>query len=243
MRKVALLATAVVLCLAVVTAAFGISGTQEIEVKVTPPTAKKKKAGAKATPIKLFVETRTAPAADDPAFATKEAVIHFDKGLVFAPASWPSCKQSQVQQDETKCPAASKVGSGSAEGEALGQKEALTVTAFDGPGSNKFELHVVGSTPLQIDSVIEATLKPDSGDFGRKLVVPIPENLQQPLTGVFATLKRFTTTVNKTYKKKGYVSLKPGGCPSSKKLSFKGDFSYTDGTSKSAMDTVACTTK
>ena len=40
---------------------------------------------------------------------------------------------------------------------------------------------MTGSKPLKIDSVIVGKLDPDSGAFGRKLVVTIPANLQQPL--------------------------------------------------------------
>jgi hypothetical protein len=239
MRKIALFA-AVGLTSVAVGSAVAADVEQGIQIKVTPNT--KPKPGAAAKRIKLFVETTTKKNNKDEKLATSMAVIHFDKNVVFANSKYPSCSIDQVKQDETACKKGSKVGSGSATGEALGMTENLKVTAFDGPGTNKFFLHVVGRQnidgPLEIDAVLDASLKSDTGKFGKKLVVPIPKNLQQPLTGVFATLTRFTTTVDAASGGQPYVALK--GCPKTKKLSFKGDFTFTDGDKKNATDTVAC---
>jgi hypothetical protein len=237
MRKVALLVTAVaVACFGVVGVSSAINGKAGLKMKVTPS-----KKGTKAKPanIKLFTDVITTPAADDQPFATKTTVVHFDKNLVFNGSKLKQCPQATVQADQTKCPSGSKVGTGKATGNALGQTENLTVTAYNGPGGNKIELHVVGSAPLVIDSVIEGVLKSDTGKFGKKLVVKIPENLQQPLTGVFATLTDFQVTVKATSASKvPFIGLK--GCPSNKKLNFKSDLTYTDGTKKSATTTTNC---
>ena len=88
-----------------------------------------------------------------------------------------------------------------------------------------------------VDSVIAATLTRGSGDYGVKLVVPIPANLVQPLAGITATLLNFSTSVGGTAKGVPYVGLK--GC-SGGKLKFKGTFLYTDNTSKTVTDTAAC---
>ena len=68
-------------------------------------------------------------------------------------------------------------------GVALGLTENLTVTAYNGPAGNKLELHVDGSSPLVIHSVIEGKLQGRHGPSRQKLVVTIPETLQQPLPG------------------------------------------------------------
>ena len=88
-----------------------------------------------------------------------------------------------------------------------------------------------------IDEADVGQLKPDSGKFGRKLVVAIPSNLQQPLAGVFATLTSFVTKVGGSAKGTPYVALK--GC-SGGKLQFKGDFVFTDGSKQSATSRPAC---
>jgi hypothetical protein len=173
----------------------------------------------------------------DPSFATRSAVIHFDKGLVFNSAKFPSCTEAQVLSGAPAC-AKAKVGGGKAAGLAVGQREDLTVTAYNGPGGKAVLLHVTGSKPLKIDSVIVGKLVPDSGAFGRKLVVTIPANLQQPLSGLYATLTSFLTTVGGSSKGTPYVALK--GC-SGGQLKFKGDFVFTDGSKHSPTSTAACT--
>ena len=192
--------------------------------------------------------TTTAPGAGSPAgtFATQKATIFFDKNLVFNGKAFKECKPSNksapVGSDvKAKC-ASAKVGAGKAAGQAtVGGQENLTVTAYNGAakanGDRWFYLHVEGSTPLVVDSVIAATLTRGSGDYGVKLVVPIPANLVQPLAGITATLLNFSTSVGGTAKGVPYVGLK--GC-SGGKLKFKGTFLYTDNTSKTVTDTAAC---
>ena len=236
MRKLVLLAAlAAAAVVGIVGVAQAVDAQHKLVVKTTPT-----KAGTKAKPAntKLFVDIITIPAPNDPPFATSDTVVHFDKNLVFNGSKLKNCTQATVQGDETKCPSGSKVGTGKATGNALGQTENLTVTAFNGPGGNKIELHVVGSAPLVIDSVIEGTLSNDTGLYGKKLSVTVPDNLQQPLTGVFATLTDFQVSVKGTgSKKKPFVGLK--GC-TAKKLNFKADLTYTDGTSQSATTTAPC---
>ncbi len=244
MRKLLLGAVVALLAaLGVAGVATAIDGTQGLDVKL-----KQNKAGTKSKPKSvgsLKVTTTTAPGPGSPSgsFAVTKAVISFDKNLTFTPSAFKPCKvdlsqASGIATIDSKCKS-SKVGSGSAKGEALGQVENLTVKAYNGPktGSNyKFYLHVTGSTPLAIDDVINATLKRASGDYGYKLDVPIPDGLQKP-SGVLATLTEFITTVSGTANGKPYVGLT--GC-SGGKLKFKGVFTYTDGTSKTATDTAAC---
>jgi hypothetical protein len=233
MKKVVLLVATVVAALALGSVAYAINGEQGISVKLNPSKAGTKKKG-KNSSIDVLVTTK--PAADDQPFATKQAVIHFDKALRFNTKMFKTCDQATAQQGASACPAASKVGSGSAAATALGQVENLTIVAFNG-GNNKLELLVQGDSPLQINSVIEATLKKDTGKYGYKLIVPIPDNLQQPITGVFATLTKFETKVKATAKGKGYVEsiACKGG-----KWNFGGDFTFTDGTTKKVTSTQKC---
>jgi hypothetical protein len=237
MRKLLLAAVAAtVAALVVVGVASAIQGTQGIKV-----TAVAKVAGTKQKPRsmgKFVVTTTTTPAPGEPPFATSLAVISFDKNIVFGGSKFKSCNDATGSTIDATCKSA-KVGGGAAKGVALGQVENLKVTAYNGPKGNSIYLHVKGTTPLQIDSVIVGTLKNASGKYGKKLNVPIPSNLQQPLAGVFATLTTFSTSVGGTSKGVPYVGLK--GCPSNKKLNFKGDFTYTDGTKKTATTTLPCT--
>jgi hypothetical protein len=247
MHKLMLVAVAtVVAALAVVGVASAVDATQAIDVKVT-----NNKAGTKAKPKslgKLNVVTTTAPGPGSPAgtFATNKATIFFDKNIVFNGKAFKECKPSNPSAPagadvKSKC-ASAKIGAGKAAAQAtVGGQENLTVTAYNGaPTANAanrwFYLHVEGSSPLVINSVIAATLKRATGDYGYKLEVPIPANLIQPLAGITATLLNFSTSVGGTAKGVPYVGLK--GC-SGGKLKFKGTFVYTDGTSKTATDTAA----
>lgn len=234
MRKVAVLAVMAAVPVAAVSIAQAATVDQTINVSVSPSKAGTKK---KPVPVKLKVDIKTKKKVASEEFATKTATIFFDKNLVFNPKSFPTCTAATVQSNEAGCAKGSKVGSGSATGEALGQVQNLKVSAFNGPGST-LNLHVTGSTPLAIDSVIVGKLQKASGIYGTKLAVTIPDNLQQPLPGVFATLTSFVTTINKQSRKgKPYVGL--AGC-TKKKLNFKGDFVFTDNTKVTAKDTVAC---
>ena len=234
MRKLGLLAAVAAVAVGITGVAQAVDAEHKLVVKTTPT-----KAGTKTKPanMKLFTDLITIPAPNDPAFATKTAVVSFDKNMVFNTKAVKSCSKTQVQSDETKCPKGSKVGTGKATGSALGQTENLTVTAFNG-GGTKLELHVKGNAPLVIDSVIEGKLATASGKFGKKLNVAVPENLQQPLTGVFATLTDFQVTVKGGTSAKPFIGLK--GCPSNKKLNFKSELTYTDGTKKTATTTTNC---
>jgi hypothetical protein len=237
LRKTMALALAGALILSLTTAglAHAVNSKQSVSVKLAHS-----KAGTAAKPKSvgaLTVDMNVALDPSDPSFATRSAVIHFDKGLVFNSAKFPSCTEAQVRSGAAAC-AKARIGSGKAAGVAVGQRQDLTVTAFNGPGGKAVLLHVTGSKPLKIDSVIVGKLAADSGAFGRKLVVAIPANLQQPLTGLYATLTSFMTSVGGTSKGTPYVALK--GC-SGGKLNVKGDFVFTDGSKQSPTSTTACT--
>jgi hypothetical protein len=235
MRKLTLTAAAAVTAIGAVGVAQAVTPTTAIKASVSPT-----KKGTKKKPknVKLNVELITQPAPGDPAFATRSTVVHFDKNIKFDGKHLKSCSQSQVQTDETKCPKGSRVGSGTATGSALGLTENLTVTAYNGPGGTKIELLVDGQTPLQIHQVIEGKLQSDSGKYGKKLVVAIPEALQQPAPGAYATLTDFKTSVKGTgSKKRPFVGL--AGC-TKKKLNYESDFVFTDGTTSTATATSKC---
>ena|SRR5690349_12066338 len=234
------LAIAVTGALALAGIGAGISSAVDpaitISAKVSPTkhgTKKKPKA------TQLVVKLATTPGPNDAPFAASDTVVHLAKELSFNGKALKTCSSSQVQSDDTKCPKGSKVGKGVAAGTALGLTENLTVTAYNGPGGNKLELLVDGSTPLAIHAVIEGVLSKDSAPYGNKLSVHVPDGLQQPAPGAYATLVQFDTTINKVLgsKKRPYVGI--NSCKT-KKMAFGVDYKYTDGTTKSTTTTAAC---
>jgi hypothetical protein len=239
MRKVALIcAAAVVGALGITAVASAIQGSQTVSVKLLS-----NRAGTKAKPRSvgaLTVQTNTTPLPGEPPFATKQAVIHFDKNLVFGASKFASCAKTVVQANPSNCPAGSKIGTGSAIARlSTGGQVVPRITAYNGPrnaaGNSKLFLLVKEPT-FNVNAVLDGTLKPDTGKYGRKLDVLIPPNLQN-VAGIIITLTQFTTRVAGTAKGTPYVGLK--GC-SGGKLSFKGDFFYTDNTNKSALNTANC---
>jgi len=109
------------------------------------------------------------------------------------------------------------------------------VTAYNGPGAS-FWLRVV-EPQLSIDSILQGTLGNDSGRYGKKLMVLIPANLQQPLPGMYATLTNMTVSINKVAKGASYAALK--GCAGGT-LQFGSDLTFTDGSTLSAPATAKC---
>ena len=161
--------------------------------------------------------TTTTPGAGSPAgtFATKKATIFFDKNLVFNAKAFKECKPSNKS-----APVGSDVKAKCAERQDRRRQGRRPGHGRRTGGPDRHRLQrrgqgqrpTAGSTctsrapsPLKVDSVIAATLKKASGDYGVKLVVPIPPNLVQPLTGVTATLLNFSTSVGGTSKGVPYV--------------------------------------
>jgi hypothetical protein len=238
MKKLAIMVTG---ALALGGVAAGVSSAVDpditISATVTPSTHGTSKKPKK---TKLVVKLKTTPKAGEPAFAASDTIVHLGKELKFNGKALKQCSAAKVQADDTKCPKGSKVGKGVAAGVALGATENLTVTAYNGPGGNKLELLVDGSTPLPIHEVIEGVLQKDTGLYGNKLVVKIPDHLQQPAPGAYATLEEFDTTINAvTGKKKApYVGI--ASCKT-KSIAFAVDYIYQpDGSQKSATTTAPC---
>jgi len=241
MRRIALLAlVAFAAALIPASSAFAINSTQKFAASVSPAKAgTKKKPTGVTLKVRPYFDDITADAAAP--FATQFANVFFDKNLVFNGKSFPSCANLKVLNSASSCPSGAKVGKGTAAGSALGAVENLTVTIYNGPGGNKVELLVDGSSPLAIHSVIEGTLSKQTGQYGWLLKVPVPADLQQPAPSVFATLTNFDTTISASVKKKGkkipYVGLT--GC-TNKKLNFGYTGQYTDSTSQTVGITQAC---
>jgi hypothetical protein len=205
------------------------------------------KHGTKKKPkkTKLVVTLTTTPVAGETPFAASRTVVHLPKELVFNGKAFKSCSKQQAFDDDSKCPAKSRVGSGSAVGtsRALGVTENLSVKVFNGPGGNKLELLLQSApgSPVDIHAVLEGLLQKDSGKYGKKLIVDIPQDLQTPAPNTYATLEYFKTTINAVTgtHKKPYVGI--ASCKT-KSMAFGVDYTYQpDGTTKSTTTTAKCT--
>jgi hypothetical protein len=247
MRKVALLTAVTAMSFGAVQVAQAVDVNQGLSVKVTG------KKGTKTKPknVKLTVVTTTN--AKDPAldgtYGTTKAVIHFDKNLKFnaldKKLKWPTCTEAVVNAtpNESGCAKGSKVSvdTGSAAkaqgGTGAGAIKANpAIRAYNG-GNGTFILKLV-SPPGEFDATgtIVAKVSKDTGKYGYKLTVPIPEKYYNQF-GIKITLQRFATVVAGSYKTKSYVQSI--GCTGGK-YNFGGDFTFTDGTKASVKTTAKC---
>jgi hypothetical protein len=243
MKKLAIAVTGV-LALGGVGAAVSSAVNPDITIQASvSPT----KHGTKKKPkkTKLQVNLSTTPVAGESPFAASRTVVHLPKELVFNGKAFKTCSKQKVFENNTSCPAKSRVGKGSAVGtsRALGVTENLTVKAFNGPGGNKLELLIdsVPGSAVAIHAVLEGVLSSDSAPYGKKLTVDIPQDLQTPAPGTYATLESFKTTINAITgtKKRPYVGI--ASCKTGS-MAFKVDYTYQpDGTTKSTSTTAKCT--
>jgi hypothetical protein len=245
MRKVALLcATAVVGALGASAVANAATGPQSVDVRLT-----NNRAGTASEPRsvgRLTVTTGTPITPGEAPWAATRAVIHFDRNIVFNPRNFGTCSVNQIRQDATRCPSSSRVGTGSAaatvfSGPAATANVTPRVTAYNGPrtasGNPRIFLLVV-EPQFNVRDVMTGTLKPDTGRYARKLDVAIPTKLQNAgLPGITISLTRFQTSVGGTRRGTPFVALR--GC-SGGKLNYKGDFTFTDGTTLSDTSTATC---
>jgi hypothetical protein len=219
--------------------------TQSIEAAVAPKGLYKKTA----SPASLFVDVKTGATAGIPSPAVHD-VIDFDQNLALATKGLPTCNASQLQNTSTeaaeKACGTAKIGSGSATTLLpLGTlyTEPTKVTAFNGVpqgGKPVVLLHAYGTSPLQTTLVLVGTVSTYGKEgYGPRLDVTVP-----PIAGGVGVITDFNVKIQKTWtykgKKTSFVSAK---CPASKKLKYRGAFTYKDGTTITATHTQACTPK
>jgi hypothetical protein len=239
MRKVAvLMAVLGTAVFSIVGVAYAVEKTQYLETKTTG------KKGTKAKPRAIKLRVNLGVSANVPVengtFATSQATISLDKNLKFNNTKFPFCTEQTVLTNEARCPAASKVGTGTVSavaGPAGNIKVAPTVTAYNARGGKLLlKLTKAPGDPVDSTGVIIGTLKNATGKFGKKLDVPIPAKYQQQL-GLFITLQKFDVTINKTYRKVPFVVST--GCTGGK-YNFAGSYAYTDATTFQNTATSKC---
>jgi hypothetical protein len=219
--------------------------TQSLEATVTPKGLYKKVS----SPAALSVDVKTGATAGTPSPAVHD-VIDFDQNLSLVTKGLPTCNAAVLQNTSTeKAEAAcdkAKIGTGSATTLLpLGTlyTEPTKVTAFNGVpqgGKPTVLLHAYGTSPLQTTLVLVGTIS-DLGKegFGPRLDVTIP-----PLAGGSGVITDFNVKIDKTWTYKGKkVSFVNAKCPASRKLSYRGAFSFADGTTIEATHQQPCTPK
>jgi hypothetical protein len=221
--------------------------TQSIEASVSPAGLYKKTP----SPATLNVEVKTG--ATSPGAIPSPPVhdiIDFDQNLSLATKGLPTCNAALLQNTSTeaaeKACGKAKIGSGTSIALLpLGSlyTEPTTVTAFNGVpqgGKPVVLLHAYGTSPVQTTLVLVGTVSNLGKEgYGPRLDVIVP-----PLAGGVGVITDFKVKIQRSWtykgKKMSFVSAK---CPASKKLKYRGAFTYKDGTTIEAGTTQTCTPK
>jgi hypothetical protein len=222
--------------------------TQSMEAAVSPKVLYKKTS----KPVTLNVEvvtgsTTSTTGAPSPAV---HDVIDFDQNLSLATKGLPTCNSSLIQSTSTeqaeKVCGKAKIGSGTAITLlplSVLYTEPTVVTAFNGVpqgGKPVVLLHAYGTSPVQTTIVLTGVVSNYNKEgYGPRLDVTIP-----PIAGGFGAITDFKVKINKTWTYKGKkMSFTNAKCPASKKLKYRGAYTYKDGTTINASSTQSCTPK
>lgn len=222
--------------------------TQSMEATISPKALFKKTS----SPGSLFVDvtTGTTGSANGAPSPAVHDIIDFDQNLALATKGLPTCNASKLQNTSTEVAERACAGAIIGKGEAttllpLGTlyTEPTKVTAFNGVpqgGKPVVLLHAYGTSPVQTTLVLVGVVSNYGKEgYGPRLDVTIP-----PIAGGSGAITDFKVTINKSWTYKGKkMSFVNAKCPASKKLKYRGAFTYADGVTITATHTQPCTPK
>jgi hypothetical protein len=223
--------------------------TQSMEATVSPKSLYKKTFSPGTLGVEVITGTTTA-ANGVPSPAVHD-VIDFDQNLTLKTKGLPTCTSAKLQNTTTEAAeracGSAIIGKGSATTliPTASQvfTEPTTVTAFNGApqgGKPVVLLHAYGVMPIQTTLVLVGVVSNlNKEGYGPRLDVTIP-----PIAGGNGAITDFKVKINKSWtykgKKTSFVNAK---CPASKKLKYRGAYTYADGTTINAASTSTCTPK
>jgi hypothetical protein len=222
--------------------------TQSMEATIGPKALYPKTS----SPGSLFVDVKTGttnPASPAPSPAVHD-IIDFDQNLALASKGLPTCSAAKLQNQSTENAEKACPGAIIGKGEAttllpLGTlyTEPTKVVAFNGVpqgGKPVVLLHAYGTSPVQTTLVLVGVVSNYNKEgYGPRLDVTIP-----PIAGGSGAITDFKVTIKKSWTYKGQkMSFINAKCPTSKKLKYRGAFTYKDGTTITATHTQTCTSK
>ena len=223
--------------------------TQSLAASISPPGLFPKTASP--ATLSVEVKTGTTTAANGVPSPAVHDVIDFDQNLSLTTKGLATCTAGQLQNTSTEAAEAAcgkaKIGTGSAVTLLPTSSQVFTepakVTAFNGApqgGKPTVLLHAYGTTPLQTTLVLVGTVT----SFGKEGYGPRLDVIVPSIAGGSGSITDFKVKIHKTWtyqgKKLSFVNAK---CPNSKKLKYRGSFSYADGTTIEASNSQTCTPK
>lgn len=203
-------------------AAVGIAQAQEegpgaaADITLSPKKAGTKK---KPKPVKVTLKLEN----EDSTQTADSIKVFMGKNIKSSTKGLKKCSATKLEAEgKGACPAASKIGTGSA--------DAIAGVNTGAPASLKFNItaFVIGNQQLgfyleqqggDIKVLSKGRLKKASGQYGGVLDIEIPQLAREFPQGTFNGLVGLETSL---YKKKGKNSLfKINGCPSNRQVPFK----------------------
>ncbi|MFT4035346.1 MAG: hypothetical protein QM679_07195 [Patulibacter sp.] len=235
MKKLTLISTAALAAAIVAAPAAQAAPEQSLTVKLTKTKASKKNP----TTVGITVDTGTLTQnADGSKNTITSAKIDLPKGILLNYKYFPTCSDATTCADSAP---KSQVGTGTAAARVDGVDYVAQgkLTAFIGTGAQLF-IRTQFSAPAVIDEPLIGKVTTKSGAYSFGFTVP--ETLQMPLTDAYQQIDSFklnfgAKTIKKGSKKIGLVQLKT--C-TNKEYVFKGTFTFRDGSTTTAEDTITC---
>ena len=213
MRKYLIAALAAVLSIAVAAVAVGQDTDATMTANVSPA-----KAGTKKKPrtarVKVFIKNNV------PDTTASKIEIFFPKNAKLSTKGLKFCKQATLNaKGKSSCPAKSKAGVGVSNAVVGPQHAPLQFNVTNFVGGKNLVLFYIEQKGGTVRKALPGKIGPArDAKYGQKITITIPEDLQQPATGVYSALTDITASL---YNKNGKHSLiKVNGCPASKKHRF-----------------------
>jgi len=200
--------------------------------------------------LDLTLDTRFATdvAGELPATIAK-AVIYFPHGPRVNGALFPSCDPRRLQRFRgapIACPRGSRLGGGVALGTSpqfSGVIEHLKVDLYNGRGGRSIVFWLHGENPVLIAGMIVAPFAAlHGGRWGYRLTLPVPQDLQEIASGIFASLLDFKVTTGASVVRNGhrYGFIEALACPPGALVPVRGVFSFRGGGGVSTDSYIAC---
>lgn len=202
-------------------------------------------------PVTLKFRTKlNSPAGTIPA-TVDTATVWFPHGAVANGAIFPSCNARKLEllKGERKgiCDNGSLVGHLETLGFYANLKEPIHADIYNANKGKNVLFYFFGDNPVIIRQAVLAKLVklPDTNLYGYKLSLKLPETLQDPVPGTWASFRDLRATTGATRKIKGKKRgfIEAFYCPLGGQVPVRIDYTFLDGQRATAKSFISCKRK
>jgi hypothetical protein len=204
--------------------------------------------------VSLTIDARfSSDVADELPGVVSKATIYFPHGPRVNGRFFPSCDPQRLRRmrgARRACPAGSRLGGGVAIGTSPqfeGVNEQLRVDMYNGKGGRSIIFYLQGLNPVLVSGMIVAPFKAlRGGRWGYRLTMPVPDDLQEIASGIFASLLDFKVTaggsvrVRQNGRMVRYGYIETLACPPGALVPVRGVFAFRGGASTTTDSYIAC---